>query len=156
DYVTKPECSREFATSISFRRELVDKIRALGSRRNRRPVRARVAVPDQAAVRTRRHPGEADVAAPAAPTDPEPPPFALRPLPSRPPRVLLVGSSTGGPQALNAMLAAIGPVIDRVPVLIAQHMPATFTSILAEHLARSSRRPAREATDGDVVCSGCV
>ncbi|MEO8321504.1 MAG: chemotaxis protein CheB, partial [Bradyrhizobium sp.] len=37
-----------------------------------------------------------------------------------------------------------------------QHMPPTFTTILAEHLARSSRRPAREAIDGEVVKAGQI
>ena len=40
-------------------------------------------------------------------------------------------------------------MIDRVPVLITQHMPPTFTTILAEHLARASGRPAHEPTDGE-------
>jgi two-component system chemotaxis response regulator CheB len=47
-------------------------------------------------------------------------------------------------------------VIDRFPVLITQHMPPTFTTILAEHLARSSRRPAREAVDGEIVKAGRI
>jgi two-component system chemotaxis response regulator CheB len=72
------------------------------------------------------------------------------------PRVLLIGSSTGGPQALLALVADIGAVIDRYPVLITQHMPPTFTTILAEHLARSSRRPAHEAIDGEVVKAGQI
>jgi two-component system, chemotaxis family, protein-glutamate methylesterase/glutaminase len=50
----------------------------------------------------------------------------------------------------------IGPVIDRFPVLITQHMPPTFTTILAEHLARSSRRPAHEAIDGEAVKPGRI
>src|ERR1019366_2419898 len=60
------------------------------------------------------------------------------------------GSSTGGPQALMALVGEIGAVIDRFPVLITQHMPPTFTTILAEHLARASHRPAREAVDGEI------
>jgi two-component system chemotaxis response regulator CheB len=72
------------------------------------------------------------------------------------PRVLLIGSSTGGPQALMALVGEIGAVIDRFPVLITQHMPPTFTTILAEHLARVSRRPAREAVDGEVVKAGHI
>jgi two-component system, chemotaxis family, protein-glutamate methylesterase/glutaminase len=47
-------------------------------------------------------------------------------------------------------------VIDRFPVLITQHMPPTFTTILAEHLARSSRRPAHEAVDGEPVKAGRI
>jgi two-component system chemotaxis response regulator CheB len=72
------------------------------------------------------------------------------------PRALLIGSSTGGPQALMAMVTELGPVIDRFPVLITQHMPPTFTTILAEHLARSSRRPAREALDGEIIKPGQI
>src|SRR5207245_1748947 len=66
------------------------------------------------------------------------------------------GSSTGGPQALMALVTELGPVIDRVPVLITQHMPPTFTTILAEHLARSSRKPAAEAVDGEPVKPGRI
>jgi two-component system, chemotaxis family, protein-glutamate methylesterase/glutaminase len=71
-------------------------------------------------------------------------------------RVLLVGSSTGGPQALMTLVTELGSVIDRFPVLITQHMPPTFTTILAEHLARSSHRPAHEAVDGEVVKAGTI
>ena len=72
----------------------------------------------------------------------------MRPVPSTKPRVLLIGASTGGPPALNAVLGAIGRVIDHAPVLITQHMPSTFTTILAEHLSRASGRTAAEAWDG--------
>jgi len=47
-------------------------------------------------------------------------------------------------------------VIDRFPVLITQHMPPTFTTILAEHLARTSRKPAAEAVDGEPVKPGRI
>ena len=79
-----------------------------------------------------------------------------RPFGMLAPRVLLIGSSTGGPQALMSVVSEIGPVIDRFPVLITQHMPPTFTTILAEHLARSSRRPAHEAVDGEIVKAGTI
>jgi two-component system, chemotaxis family, protein-glutamate methylesterase/glutaminase len=70
--------------------------------------------------------------------------------------VLLIGSSTGGPQALMSVVTELGPVIDRFPVLITQHMPPTFTTILAEHLARSSKRPTHEAVDGETVKPGTI
>src|SRR5258708_32105703 len=55
-----------------------------------------------------------------------------------------------------SLVAELGPVIDRFPVLITQHMPPTFTTILAEHLARSSHRPAHEAVDGEYVKAGQI
>jgi two-component system chemotaxis response regulator CheB len=73
-----------------------------------------------------------------------------------PPQALLIGASTGGPQALATLLAALGSVIDRVPVLITQHMPATFTSILAEHLSRACGRSVREGRDGEVLAPGVI
>jgi two-component system chemotaxis response regulator CheB len=79
-----------------------------------------------------------------------------RPFSTQAPKVLLIGSSTGGPQALMTLVTELGPVIDRVPVLITQHMPPTFTTILAEHLARSSRKPAAEAVDGEPVKPGRI
>ena len=72
------------------------------------------------------------------------------------PRVLLIGSSTGGPQALMTLVGGIGKIIDHYPVLITQHMPPTFTTILAEHLARASRRPAAEGVDGEPVKAGRI
>jgi two-component system chemotaxis response regulator CheB len=82
--------------------------------------------------------------------------IVLRPFAPTPPRVLLLGSSTGGPQALDATVGSIGKVIDHAPVLITQHMPPTFTTILAEHLARTSGRPAAEAKDGELVRAGHI
>jgi len=41
-------------------------------------------------------------------------------------------------------------------VLITQHMPPTFTTILAEHLARLSKRPVREAVEGEEVNAGTI
>ena len=55
----------------------------------------------------------------------------LRPFAPTPPRVLVIGSSTGGPQALTAVVSNLRGLIPRVPVLITQHMPPTFTTILA-------------------------
>jgi two-component system chemotaxis response regulator CheB len=80
----------------------------------------------------------------------------LRPFGTVAPRALLIGSSTGGPQALMSLIAELGPAIDRVPVLITQHMPPTFTTILAEHLARASHRPAHEGVDGELIKPGQI
>jgi two-component system, chemotaxis family, protein-glutamate methylesterase/glutaminase len=46
--------------------------------------------------------------------------------------------------------------MQRVPVLITQHMPPTFTAVLAEHLARVGKCPVREASDGEEIKAGSV
>ena len=47
-------------------------------------------------------------------------------------------------------------MIDEIPVLITQHMPPTFTTILAEHLGRATGRLAREAEDGEPIRAGRI
>jgi two-component system chemotaxis response regulator CheB len=72
------------------------------------------------------------------------------------PRVLLIGASTGGPQALGRILPTLNGIVDRVPVLIVQHMPQTFTTILAEHLSRTTGRPTHEAVQGEPILPGAI
>src|SRR5262249_37813662 len=96
DYIPKPETSREVTTSASFQRELIDKIRALGTRRKRGLTGARiVAPPTPVGGRS----GETRVEAPsivAGAADPAR--IMLRASSATLPRVLLIGASTGGPQ----------------------------------------------------------
>ena len=82
------------------------------------------------------------------------PGLKLRPYSLVPPRVLLIGASTGGPQALTKLVSHLDAVIENAPVLITQHMPPTFTTILAEHLTRAGAKPVREAVDGEPVLAG--
>jgi two-component system, chemotaxis family, protein-glutamate methylesterase/glutaminase len=146
DYIPKPESNRGDSASADFRRDLVDKVRNLGTRRGRRflPRRER-AHPARGEV-----PARVDAAASASPS------IRLRPFAAAAPRVLLIGASTGGPQALNAVVAQLPGVIACAAVLITQHMPPTFTTILAEHLARASGRPAREAVDREPIVPGRI
>ena len=158
DYIPKPETNRGVTTSATFRRELIDKILQLGGRYKRPAgeVRARAPAYAPGAPVRRRAPGAEPAAHGAVVPIATPQPFKLRPFGSTPPRILLIGSSTGGPQALTALVSQIGAVIERVPVLITQHMPPTFTTILAEHLARASRRPAHEPADGEPISPGTI
>jgi two-component system chemotaxis response regulator CheB len=87
---------------------------------------------------------------------PEAPAFTLRPFSTALPRAVLIGSSTGGPQALTALLEKLTAAIDRAPLLITQHMPPTFTTVLAEHLSRVGARGAHEAEHGEPVLAGGV
>jgi two-component system chemotaxis response regulator CheB len=73
----------------------------------------------------------------------------------RRPRIIAIGSSTGGPQALLTLLGTLSPSV-QCPIVIAQHMPATFTTVLAQHIARASGRPCVEAEDGMEVRPGHI
>ncbi|HZP68317.1 MAG TPA: chemotaxis response regulator protein-glutamate methylesterase [Pseudolabrys sp.] len=145
DYIPKPGSNREVSASTAFRRDLIEKIRQLGLRakRLRQAVtsRARRAVKSAPSI----VPAVEDIA-----------PLSLRPMPLMPPRVLLIGASTGGPQALNRLVVQIDAVLQRAPVLITQHMPPTFTAVLAEHLGRVSKFPVREAVDGEEITAGAI
>ena len=152
DYIPKPETAREATTSVSFRRELIEKIRTLG--RNRVPSRAYAHGPAPVGAPLRVKPALA--LRPRKPAPTEIPLFQLRPPSAVPPRVLLIGSSTGGPQALTALVEKLPAAIDRAPVLIAQHMPPMFTTVLAEHLSRAGGRGAHEAEDGEPVLAGGI
>jgi two-component system chemotaxis response regulator CheB len=68
--------------------------------------------------------------------------LTLMPAPRQAPMLLAIGSSTGGPNALFALVKSLNPPI-RIPIVLTQHMPATFTTILAEHIDRLGvkRRP---------------
>ena len=155
DYIPKPESTREAGAADVFKRDLIEKIRHLGARL-RKPLT--VASPPIAP----NTPATASALASLPRTSLGTMPrvaqskLMLRPFGEAAPKVLLIGSSTGGPQALMTLVASIGPIIDQYPVLITQHMPPTFTTILAEHLARSSGRPAREAIEGEAVKAGQI
>jgi two-component system chemotaxis response regulator CheB len=136
DCIPKPD-SASGVTVADFRRDLIGKARELGLRAKAKPSILRVALP---------------ALPPAKPLSGA----ALRPFPRVPPRVLVIGSSTGGPQALISLITGLARVSERAPILITQHMPPTFSMILAEHLARLSGRPVGEAEDGEAVLSGRV
>src|SRR5438309_2502929 len=87
DYVPKPDTNRGITTSSAFRRELIEKIVELGTRRRRR--RGEASGRRVARLRPELRPLPAGAQ-----------PIALRAFSIIPPRVLLIGASTGGPQAL--------------------------------------------------------
>ncbi|OKH88993.1 chemotaxis protein CheB [Thalassospira sp. TSL5-1] len=67
---------------------------------------------------------------------------------------IAIGSSTGGPQALFEVLRGLVGV--RQPIFITQHMPATFTTILAEHITRLTGLKCGEGVNGEPVQPGRV
>lgn len=166
DYVPKPETNSGVTTSQEFRTEVIQKVKTLGQRAlmrggrgGARPgatasgsapasgptFRAAGYQPQRVSATTNKPLASAAGAHPA-----------LRPYSSVAPKVLLIGSSTGGPQALTKLFGEIGPAITNVPVLITQHMPATFTAILAEHITKASGRRAAEGTHGEPLMPGRI
>lgn len=79
----------------------------------------------------------------------------LRPLLVSRPSALVIGSSTGGPQALAAVFRVVKTNI-QAPIFIAQHMPPIFTKSLANNLARISGKVAKEGEDGELVKPGTI
>ena len=122
-------------------------------------------------------PTSAPVARPAEPTRPRPqspsprttPPArpaasAPAPEPEAPRRsarrgaakhysVVGIGTSTGGPVALQRVLTAL-PASFRAPIVLVQHMPASFTPAFAERLNKLCQIQVRQAEDGDILKPG--
>lgn len=71
------------------------------------------------------------------------------------PRVVVIGVSTGGPNALGAILPQL-PADFPLPVLVVQHMPPLFTCFLAERLHSTCRLPVEEATQGQSLTAGKI
>ena len=130
DYVTKPANVGSVGQSMeSVREQLIPRIKAL----------------------TGRPMGLLQRAAAVAP----PPPAAPRVGPPKKPAVLVIGSSTGGPEALARVLPQL-PASLPVPVLIVQHMPPVFTRQFAQRLDRLSALRVVEASDGIPLEPGTV
>ncbi len=142
DYLPKPDSNREITTSLDFRREVFRKIKALGrARLPRASLDERTSLPA----------GEADFEGGRAQIA-----FRHRPFSLVPPRVIAIGSSTGGPQVLASVLGTLSPALSRVPVLVAQHMPPMFTAILAERLTKATGREAKEGANGEALKPGII
>jgi len=143
DYLTKPGASA-LTSADEFKRELLAKVKALGQARRRA---AGLAAPQV----IQRAPGVAQ----EPPPEPQRRVMALRAASREPPEVVAIGSSTGGPQALFAVMGALRGQLKQ-PIFITQHMPATFTTILAEHIGRASGYVTAEGVDGEPVRGGRV
>lgn len=75
--------------------------------------------------------------------------------PRQRPEVVVIGSSTGGPCVLASTLAGL-PSAPKVPILIVQHMPAFFITVLAERLRSDTGLNCVEAQDGQPLAPGTV
>jgi two-component system chemotaxis response regulator CheB len=162
DYIAKPSSTSEMTSAQVFQVELISKIKALaGGKRSQRSETPHRPSP----VLSHAAPGSS----PLSPSNPSSNPAAreapvarlargaeipLRKAPIESPDVIAIGSSTGGPQALFTLLAGLTGL--KQPILITQHMPPTFTTILAEHIAKVTGRVAAEAKDGEAIQPGRI
>lgn len=128
DYVPKPQGAAGGAADPAFRAELVAKLRGWA--------------------RVKRQEGRT-ATAPAPPAA-----RALPPASRARPAVVAIGCSTGGPQALARLVGRLPRL--PVPVVLVQHMPAGFTTMLAEHLDRLGPNRCAEARDGEALAPGCI
>ncbi len=134
DYVTKPSNVDMTATLEAISRELIPKIRVL------------CRLPE----------GRASLVPAAGPSLQIPPiPILPRPRVLSPVQVVAIGVSTGGPDALARLLPSL-PATFSVPIVIVQHMPAIFTSLLAARLSAKSALPVRECVSGQPLTPGCA
>ncbi len=70
------------------------------------------------------------------------------------PDIVAIGSSTGGPQALFSVLSHLKGL--SVPIVITQHMPATFTKTLTDHIQTHTGITSHEADEGMIVQNGHI
>ncbi|MNF28926.1 Chemotaxis response regulator protein-glutamate methylesterase of group 1 operon [compost metagenome] len=98
----------------------------------------------------------------SAPARPAPAPIPVRthapatasPAPKRKAyKLVAIGTSTGGPVALQRVLTQL-PANFPAPIVLVQHMPAAFTKAFAERLDKLCRISVKEAEDGDILRPG--
>ncbi len=80
-------------------------------------------------------------------------PAAVSSLKGKRIQLLALGASTGGPVALQNVLTKL-PAHFPIPILIVQHMPASFTKAFAERMNRLCAVQVKEAEDGDILRAG--
>lgn len=138
DYLPKPTSTGDQEGLATFYRELLEKVKTLGA----------IHLPAVSA-------SPLSATAAASPVKPAEKVITLdtRPL-SHKFSAVAIASSTGGPQALQSVFTGLKGSLKHVPIFITQHMPPTFTTILAEHLSKAGDRPCKEAVDHEEVVAG--
>ncbi|MGI2065077.1 protein-glutamate methylesterase/protein-glutamine glutaminase [Shewanella sp. MF08487] len=135
---------------------LQQRVKALGRRRIFRPVARAVVAPMPASRPATSGLRTSNIAAPVPVT----PPVRTSPTASirasgKQYKLLLIGTSTGGPVALQKILTQF-PANYPHPILLIQHMPAAFTPAFASRLNGLCNIEVKEAVNGDVLKPGCA
>ena len=138
DYVTKPSSSRDREHALeAVRTSLLPLIRFWG--------RPRVQLQGDLSKPASTRPSAPRIGRPAAPA--APPKVQLPRTDTRSPLGVVIGVSTGGPDALNRLIPMLPGTLS-VPVVVVQHMPPVFTRMLAERLDSHSQLTVVEAEAG--------
>ena len=83
-------------------------------------------------------------------------PYTLRRFAALTPRIIAIGASTGGPQALSTVLTRLAPKLDSVPVVVVLHMPNDFTNVMVSQIANATGLPTRAPTNGEQLMPGHI
>ena len=135
----------------TLRKEVVDKVKAAA--RTRVLPASEPASPVEISRFTGRPPASSKVSGKVhSPQRPRQRSGRFAPLPGR---VVVIGASTGGPVALRELLGEFPADFDAA-IVVVQHMPPTFTGVLARQLDRQVALRVREAADGDLLEAGTV
>ncbi|ABY99796.1 TPA: chemotaxis response regulator protein-glutamate methylesterase [Pseudomonas putida] len=127
--------------------------RRIGSYARTAPVAAPAPASSHAPASTFTSPAQARPAVPARAAAPAPA-ATHSPAPKRKPyKLVAIGTSTGGPVALQRVLTQL-PANFPAPIVLIQHMPAAFTKAFAERLDKLCRISVKEAEDGDMLRPG--
>ncbi len=151
DYIPKPSSTSELHSGVAFRHELVGKVKTLGTAFRKGQGQP---LPGEANDKSENDGQEERAASPAPPKVVRKSIAFAKPA-TQPAKIIAIGSSTGGPQALFKVLAGLKSKLS-VPVVITQHMPAKFTAILAEHIESNCGVPCKEGVDGEPIEAGRV
>jgi two-component system chemotaxis response regulator CheB len=133
DYIPKPTTTTETMGSTTFQHELIEKVKTWGQKKRGK---------DQTKSATLTSASQS------------PQKISLTPLTFKP-QIIGIGVSTGGPQALLDILAPLDGICN-LPIVITQHMPPRFTTVLAQQLKRASKCDVVEASHSIPLEAGTI
>ena len=150
DYIPKPSVKEDKSALEKFYDDLVGKIEAVAAAKPQpKPKPADPVVPIAEKESTNMIARRA--AQMALQSAPKSRPEGSINYPSQMPHAIAIAASTGGPQALTQLFKALKGKLPNVPIFITQHMPPTFTQILAKHISDACGRDCHEATQSEIV-----
>ena len=172
DYVTKPSSlKKDRSVFETVELQLIPRLKTFGRKRlkrrpaptTRQPAKEPIARPVRPATPTAPRPADARLNSRSPSLGPSASKRPATPVLSTPrktgltgpPKLLVIGTSTGGPNALTEFLSLLRAPLP-VPVLIVQHMPPLFTKILAERLSANTGHKVLECVHGTLIEPGQV